>query len=71
MRTFAGNVVQETDGKVTGQVARKSSPLKLCRLKPELIRPICCVMSPEGKSVCNISRSLSDNEMTLTSGIKM
>ena len=66
MRTFAGNVVQETDGKVTGQVARKSS-----RLKPELIRPICCVMSPEGKSVCNITRSLRDNEMKLTSGIKM
>ena len=71
MRTFAGNVVQETDGKVTGQVARKSSRLKLCRLKPELIRPICYVMSPEGKSVCNISRSLSDNEMKLTSGRKM
>ena len=35
MRTFAGNVVQETDGKVTGQVARKSFRLKLCRLKPE------------------------------------
>ena len=53
LRTFAGNVVQQTNGKVTaGQVARKSSRLKLCRPKPELIRPICCVMHVARKKEC-------------------
>ena len=49
---------------VTGQVARKSSRPKLYRSKPESWRPKFLDKSPEIliKSVCNISRSLSDNE---------